>query len=200
MIPKARRGFEEDSSNMKTDSPTCSKQALRMVFLTAAMKNWELQSIDISSAFLQGNPIQRNVYLQPPKEYREAGKVWKLKRCIYGLNDAPRSWYDRIRQELLQLNGKMSEYDNALFFWYDSGGEFEGIMVLHVDDFVFCGTKEWEKRVVQTICTTFKISTHYQGSFKYIGLNVSQVKDEVMVNQNHYTESLTEIKLSAERR
>ena len=117
MVPKARlvaQGFEEDSSNLKIDSPTCSKQALRMVFLTAAMKNWELQSIDISSAFLQGNAINRNVYLQPPKEYREEGKVWKLKRCIYGLNDAPRSWYDRIRQELLQLDGKRSEYGNAL--------------------------------------------------------------------------------------
>ena len=73
-------------------------------------------------------------------------------------------------------------------------------MVLHVDDFVFCGTKEWEQRVVQTICITFKISAHYQGSFKYIGLNVSQIKDEVIVNQNHYIESLKEIKLSAERR
>ena len=38
-VVKARlvaRGFEEDSSNLHTDSPTCSRQSMRLVFLTAA--------------------------------------------------------------------------------------------------------------------------------------------------------------------
>ena len=100
------RGFEEDSSQMKIDSPTCSKQALRLLFLTAATKRWTLKSIDIASAFLQGNLIERDVYLKPPKEYCVDGEVWKLNRCIYGLNDAPRAWYDRVKHELVDLKGR----------------------------------------------------------------------------------------------
>ena len=84
------RGFEEDMSNKKIDSPTCSRQALRMVYTTAATCGWDICSLDVKSAFLQGNMIKREVYVKPPKDIRENGRVWKLKRCLYGLSDAPR--------------------------------------------------------------------------------------------------------------
>ena len=100
-IVKARlvaRGFEENILNVRTDSPTCSRQSLRFCFVTAAIMRWELHSLDITSAFLQGNTIERDVHLQPPPEYQEKGMLWKLKRCIYGLKDAPRAWYDSIEK------------------------------------------------------------------------------------------------------
>ena len=52
------QGFEEKSKNERTDSPTCSRQALRMVFVSASIMSWELHSLDITSAFLQGNDIE----------------------------------------------------------------------------------------------------------------------------------------------
>ena len=194
------RGFEEKSSNRTTDSPTCSKQALRMVFLTAATKQWEIHSLDISSAFLQGNGIARDVFLKPPAEFAETGKVWKLNRCIYGLNDAPRAWYDRVKEELSKLDGRMSKYDNALFSWYDSDGQLEGVMALHVDDFEFCGTTEWQKRVVGSICAMFRISAYHKGTFKYVGLNIAQTKDAVMVDQHQYVEKIKELPIDPQRR
>ena len=36
------RGFEEDSSSMQTDSPTCGKESLRVVFVIAASRKMEL--------------------------------------------------------------------------------------------------------------------------------------------------------------
>ena len=107
------RGFEEKSNNARTDSPTCSRQSLRMGFVTASTMSWMIQSLDITSAFLQGNSIERNVYLKPPPEASSEGIIWKLKRSIYGLNDAPRAWYERVRSELIQLGGKASLYDEA---------------------------------------------------------------------------------------
>ena len=53
-VVKARlvaMGFEEDSSNLRTDSPTCSRQSMRLVFLTAASNKWEIKSLDIKAAF-----------------------------------------------------------------------------------------------------------------------------------------------------
>ena len=46
------RGFEEDSSDLRTDSPPCSKQSMHLVFLTAASNKWEIKSLDIKAAFL----------------------------------------------------------------------------------------------------------------------------------------------------
>ena len=48
------RGFEEDSSDLRTDSPTCSKQSMSLVFLTAASNKWEIKSLDIKAAFYRG--------------------------------------------------------------------------------------------------------------------------------------------------
>ena len=60
-VIKARlvaRGFEENIKNVRTDSPTCSRQSLRMTLITAPTMGWELNSMDITSAFLQGNGIK----------------------------------------------------------------------------------------------------------------------------------------------
>ena len=55
-----------------------------------AMK-WECNSIDIKSEYLQGNTIQRKIFLKLPKEYDE-GKLWRLKKIVYGLCDAVTAW------------------------------------------------------------------------------------------------------------
>ena len=104
-VVKARlvaRGFEEDSSNLHTDSPTCSRQSTRLVFLTAASNKWEIKSLDIKAAFLQGDKMERDVFLRPPVDVCPENEVWKLKRCIYGLNDAPKAWYSRVNKEMLK--------------------------------------------------------------------------------------------------
>ena len=111
-VLKARlvaRGFEEDSSNLHTDSPTCSRQSMRLVFLTAASNKWEIKSLDIKAAFLQGDKMERDVFLRPPVDVCPENEVWKLKRCIYGLNDAPRAWYSRVNKEMLKRGAAVSK-------------------------------------------------------------------------------------------
>ena len=91
------RGFEEDTSRIEVDSPTVGKSTVRMVLAVAAAKHWIIKSTDIKSAFLQGNVLQRDVYIKPPKEANVSdGCVWKLSRCLYGLNDAARQFYDSV--------------------------------------------------------------------------------------------------------
>ena len=96
------QGFEEKSMNERADSPTCSCQALRMVFVPASimlwelhsLMLWELHSLNITLAFLQGSNIEREVVALPPSEIMEEEKIWRFQRYIYGLNDAPREWLE----------------------------------------------------------------------------------------------------------
>ena len=67
------RGFEERLADKRVDSPTCSRQGIRLAFITASSKKWELQAMDISAAFLQGNVLKRTVYVRPPKDYKKEG-------------------------------------------------------------------------------------------------------------------------------
>jgi len=201
-IVKARlvaRGFEE-SLTERTDSPTCSKQSLRMLFSTASTLNWDVKSIDIKAAFLQGDELDRDVFIVPPEDQSESGKIWKLKRCIYGLCDAPRSWYKRVKHELLDtLGGKVSKFDKAFFLWHDNEGNLRGIIALHVDDFVYCGTNEWLTNVIEPLMAIFKISKSVQRCFRYLGLNVVQTSDAIYIDQDDYVCDLGHVAISNDR-
>jgi len=61
------RWFEEDEE-IQVDAPTAAKVTLRTVLAIAANEDWILKTIDFKSAFLQGRPIERSVYLIPPGE------------------------------------------------------------------------------------------------------------------------------------
>ena len=76
--------------------------------------------------------MECEVYINPPKEFAEPGKIWRLVRCLYGLCDAPRSWYKRVDAELKRLDGVVSKFDNALFIWHNDSGLLEGILAMHV--------------------------------------------------------------------
>ena len=90
------------------DSPTYGKEVLRV------SQSWSLNSIEIKSAFLQRKEIIRQVYLKPPKDFAWEQKVWLLKKTVYGLSDGSKSWYTKVKEELLKLNVKVSKYDPGL--------------------------------------------------------------------------------------
>ena len=192
------RGYEEDSSSFRTDSPTCTKESLRLAVTTIISSGWECKSLDVRAAFLQGFPIEREVYMKPPPDIKESGIVWKLLRCPYGLNDAPRSWFRRVRCELLRLGVTFSQYDEA-FVYYKVGNRLAGVMVLHVDDFFFGGTKSFLVNVIQKLTSVFEVSIQNCVNFKYIGLELMQIRNCVVIDQSKYIENISCIELSCER-
>ena len=127
-------------------------------------------TIDIKSAYLQGHRINREVYLQPPPEFFR-GKVWKLKKTVYGLRDAARAWYDTVREELVRLGMKTLRYDPAMFLW-KKGDTLEGIVCIHVDDFCWGGSKQFEEIVISKLKKDFLVGTTDTGNFKYVGLDI----------------------------
>ena len=50
-----------------------------MLIAIASTMHWDCHTIDVKSAYLQGDSIQRKIFLKPPKEYDE-GKLWRLKK------------------------------------------------------------------------------------------------------------------------
>ena len=201
-VTKARlvaRGFEEDSSKYRKDSPTCCRESLRLFFVTVAMMSWRLESIDITAAFLQGGSLEREIFLRPPSDVCSPDKVWRLRRCIYGLNDAPRYWYRRVKEVLLKLGGVVSTYDNALYLWFDKCDNLMGVLVSHVDDFAFCGNEDFHNNVIKKLKNTFNISVHETGSFKYLGLSVDQNDNGVSIHQDSYISSISPISVPQSR-
>ena len=52
---------------------------MKMFFSVAANEDFKLRKIDIRAAFLQAKQLDREVFLQPPKDIKREGYVWKFK-------------------------------------------------------------------------------------------------------------------------
>ena len=192
------RGFEEDSSKLSKKSPTCSKYSLRLLLSILCSKHWHIHSIDIKSAFLQGMPLKRDVYLSPPKEANTT-YIWKLNHAVYGLTDACKHWYDKVKQELLALNVFVSKLDPAVFT-YHKNGELQGILIVHVDDFLFGGSELFYINVIEHLRKVFVVGLEETEHFKYIGLNVAQTGNQIFLSLTDYIESIDTFTISYARK
>ena len=67
----------------------------------------------------------------------------------------------------------MSVADPAVFCWHN-GTELQGIICVHVDDFLWAGVAEFEYDIVNNLRLIFKISKEETESLKYIGLGINQ--------------------------
>ena len=192
------RGFEEHLGEcVVTESPTCSKEALRLALSVMLMRDWKCNTIDIKAAYLQGQPISREVFLQPPPEFFR-GKVWKLRKTVYGLNDAARAWYETVRDELLRLGMRVCQYEPAMFM-LKKGGVLEGIICIHVDDFCWGGTKLFEEHVISRLEEDFLVGATDSGQFKYVGIHINQGSDGISLDQGSYIKSLQQVEMSQKK-
>lgn len=199
LVLKARlvaRGFEEDKSQLRTDSPTCSKESLRMLLCILAAKRWKLCSIDIKSAYLQGNDISRDIYLQPPK-CANTTKLWKLNKTPYGLVDAGRQWYIRVVKEFTALGAHQAKCDRAVFIWSNPDNDGPcGILTSHVDDFLYGGNSQFQNKILPKIREIFQIGLEESDSMRYLGLDISHVDHGISLTLEKYGNSLSEIDTS----
>lgn len=79
--------------NILKDSPTCTKESLRLILTLIVSNRWSCNAIDIKSASIKLKQIEKPVFFIPPPECQEQNIVRKLKSCIYNLSDASREWY-----------------------------------------------------------------------------------------------------------
>ena len=152
----------------------------------------------MKSAYLQGKPIERDVFLRPPPEFDE-GLLWQLNKTVYGLTDAARQWYLRLREELLGLGMSISPLDPALFSWH-CNGKIQGILCLYVDDILWSGTSSFKSDVIDKLSDLFTISSSSSKEFKYIGLNIESLADGTSnIDQFDYIRTVEPVSLTKGR-
>ncbi|CAI7738063.1 unnamed protein product, partial [Closterium sp. NIES-54] len=111
---------------------------LRVLLHVAAQRDYELYSLDFSTAFLQGS-LHEEIWLRRPPGFTGSfppGAQWSLWRPVYGLRQAPREWHDTLRTTLAALGFAPSTADPSLFLRTDTLLPPFYIRV-YVDDLVF---------------------------------------------------------------
>ena len=85
------------------------------MFAIIASNHWKIRTLDIKAAFIQGQKVDREIYLN--LQLKLGDKLWKLQAIVYGLSDAARVWYLCAEEELIKVKAVMSKFDKAVFFW-----------------------------------------------------------------------------------
>ena len=71
-------------------------ESTRILLHIAAKLGWDIQQIDVKTAFLYSIlPDEETQYMQQPIGFEEKGKetwVWKLERGLYGMKQSGRLW------------------------------------------------------------------------------------------------------------
>ena len=188
----ARGDKELDADGIRSDSPTGSKLGLRLLLSLCTSKGWKCKSIDFKNAFLQGLPLDREIFMLPPKDYRNNNPniVWLLVKPLYGLKDASRHWNAKIDMDFKNVKLIKSTLDQALYFIRDLNNQLLGPLLIHVDDCIFGGAESFHKDVVKPITERYEISSEDIGDFTFTGWNLQQSDIGIKINQTDYLDTV----------
>jgi hypothetical protein len=112
-----------------------------MILLAFAASNgFKLYQMDVKSDFLNG-VIQEEVYVsQPPgfESLKYSDRVYKLSKALYGVKQASRAWYARLKTFLLE-HGYVIESVGKTVFTLNHDTDFL-LVQIYVDDIIFGGS------------------------------------------------------------
>nr|GEU69418.1 hypothetical protein [Tanacetum cinerariifolium] len=111
-------------------------------------------------------------------------KFYKVVKALYGLHQAPRSWYETLANYLLENGFQIGKIDQTLFIKRQKGDIL--LVQIYIDDIIFgAKNKDLCKSFEKLMKDKFQMSSMGELTF-FLGLQVKQKKDEIFISQDKY--------------
>ncbi|CAI7737576.1 unnamed protein product [Closterium sp. NIES-54] len=150
---------------------------LQVLLHVAAQRDYELHSLDFSTAFLHGS-LHEEIWLRRPPGFTEsfpAGTQWSLSRPVYGLFQAPCEWHDTLRTTLAALGFAPATADPSLFLRTDTSLSPFYVLV-YVHDLVFATADTEALTLVMSELQKRHTCTDLGELRSYLGLQITRDK------------------------
>ncbi|CAI7867006.1 unnamed protein product [Closterium sp. NIES-54] len=184
------RGFSQRQGvdYFQTFSLTPKMTTLRVLLHVAAQRDYELHSLDFSTAFLQGS-LHKEIWLRRPPGFTGSfptGVQWSLRRPVYGLRQVPREWHDTLRTTLAALGFVPSTADPSLFLRTDTSLPPFYVLV-YVDDLVFATADTEALTLVKSELQKRHTCTDLGELRSYLGLQITRdrARRTITLTQSH---------------
>ena len=122
-------------------SPVVKHSSIRTLLSIVAMHDYELEQLDVKTAFLHGG-LEEDIYMNQPEGFvilRKENLVCILKKSLYGLKQSHRQWYKRFDSFMLSHGFKRSDYDSCVYLKIVNGSTI--YLFFYVDDMLI-GAKD----------------------------------------------------------
>ncbi|CAI7877374.1 unnamed protein product, partial [Closterium sp. NIES-53] len=189
------RGFSQRQGVdfFQTFSPTPKMTTLRVLLHVAVQRDYELHSLDFSTAFLQGS-LHEEIWLHRPPGFTGSfptGTQWSLRRPVYGLRQAPREWHDTLRTTLAALGFAPSTADPSLFLRTDATLPPFYVLV-YVDDLVFATADTEALAHVKSELQKRHTCTELGELTSYLGLRITRDRAQhtITLTQSHMVQQV----------
>ena len=111
------RGFtqHEGVDYQEVFAPVANLESVRIVVSLAAKYDLELDQMDVLTAYLNGE-LEEELYMSPPEGVPiQPGYCRHLKRSLYGLKQAGRTWNKILDQKLRELSFTWLDAETCLY-------------------------------------------------------------------------------------
>jgi len=187
------KGFtqKEGFDFFETFAPVVKMVTIKSIIAIAAIKRWNLYQLDVNNAFLHGE-LHEEVYLKPPQGLLEEKdkRVCKLNKSLYGLKQASRSWFEKLRGVLLDIGFHQAKSDYSLFIREKNQNIL--YLVVYVDDIIITGSNELEIGITKILLEKqFKLKDLGILSY-FLGIEVSHSPQGIYLSQRKYALGILE--------
>ncbi|UYV75574.1 hypothetical protein LAZ67_13000650, partial [Cordylochernes scorpioides] len=183
---KFGRDYEE------TFAPIVKHSTIRDFLAASVYKGMQVIHLDVKTAFLHGD-LDKELYMELPEglHTKQTNKVCKLKKAIYGLKQAGRSWNTKIASTLIKNNFKQSIVDPCLFTKNEENHSI--YLILYVDDMLLASDSEIIiQNTVKTLEKEFEIK-NLGDPTQFIGIEISRNREgELLLSQKNKIQELVE--------
>ena len=147
----------------------------------AVSRSWKIKSADISNAFLQTElRDDERLYFHPPPGYARPGYILSLRKNLYGLRSAPRTWW-------LDFGLESLESDPCTFVKRSRSGKLQLMVELHVDDLLASGTDGALNAFFKYLHSLYQLRV-YDVTEEYVGIEFQHMDmGAVKLHQRRYT-------------
>lgn len=168
----------------ETFSPVVRHTTIRFLLAMAVKNGMQIFQMDAETAFLQGD-LHENVYMRQAQNYDDkTGRVYRLKKAIYGLKQASRMWNIKLNETLLKDGFTRCKTDPCVY--YKKGI----VLAVYVDDFLILYRKDDElAKLRQMLHAHFNMKDIGLAS-SCLGINIKQGSDFIEIDQSHYVKQI----------
>ncbi|CAI7882956.1 unnamed protein product [Closterium sp. NIES-53] len=135
--------------------PVVKLTTLQILLAGATIRRWVVKQMGVTTVFLN-DILKEAIFMAQPEGFSGgSGRVWKLKKALSRLKQAPTQWYLKLREDLEEIGFTPSSADHSLFMLGE--GEQRSFMVVYVHDIlIFSPSSDLVKVVMLKLQDKFK--------------------------------------------